>query len=125
MGIISSMYNTLWYIFRVSDPIPNAMGEIGSEQYVKVSNNVQGRLSTFAVAEPLRDGMLKEAGEGSAYRFKFFTPSGTDIKVGDRLVRMGSTNERYYVDHVNSSPGGLTDHHQECLVTASTFMVAS
>lgn len=119
------MYNKVVHIYRVTAVPSSAMFEVSADQYVLVNRNIQARIGSGQVNDRQRAGGLKEPGFGSSYKNKLFVPAGTDIKVGDRVIEGGNTSNRYIVDYVNDRPGGLVDHHIECLVSSSEFMVAS
>lgn len=125
MGIISSLFNKRFNIYRVTNPTPStSMFEIDASQYVIVSTNIQGRLTRGILNEPQREGAFIEAGAASGYKDKLFVPAGTDIQVGDRIIESGVSTNRFYVDYVNDLPGG-TSNHIECILTASDFDTAS
>jgi len=128
MAIPTRLFNAYFNIYRIIvNTSSSGMYEVESsqEQIVVASRNIKGRLSSGAINQSKSDGALTGAGQGSGYIFKLFLPSGTDIKVGDKVIKVGDWTERYYVDFVNKSPGGLVDHHIECTLTSSSFMVAS
>ncbi len=124
MAIIDRFFNTTVNIYRIVQ-VENDLGEFGEEQYVLKQTNIKARIGSGASNEATREGALKDLGFGSGLKNKLFIETTVDIKSGDRVIEAVDTNNKYYVDYVNKRPGGLTDHHQECLMTQSDFQVAS
>lgn len=126
MGIITSFYNATFNIYRVTVAPTSDMGEVSAEQYALSSSSVTGRLGSSKSTESSSEGAFKGPGAGYGNLKKLFVPYDTNIKSGDKIVEVvssvESTTEIYIVDNVNTRPGGLTDHHLECIVTkSSTF----
>lgn len=126
MGIPTSYYNKIFNIYRINPISPSIanMFEVGVAQVVVSSRGIRGRLASGNINEA-SGSQPDKLGFGSGYKNKLFVASGTDIKVGDRIIEQSNSNNRYYVDYVNKFPGGLSDHHIECIVSSSDFMVAS
>lgn len=128
MGIITSLYNTTINIYRITATPSTTMYEVGAEDYALLSSGVLARICSGSINEPVAEGGVKESGAGSGYKRKLFVPIGTNIRSGDKIVEttsgIESTTEIYYINDVNPRPGGLTNHHIECIVTSSDFAIA-